>query len=64
MLATAVNVVLVLLGSVLGLGCKGLIQQRFVTVLTTALGLCVAGIGIAGMISTRDTLCVIVCMVL
>ncbi len=64
MLATIVNVVLVLLGSAVGLIFKNFIGERFMRLLTSALGLCVAGIGISAMISTRDTLCVIVCMVL
>lgn len=64
MLATVINVALVLLGSMVGLVFKNMISQRLTTVLTAALGLCVAGIGISAMISTQDTLCVIVCMVL
>ena len=63
MLATVINVVLVLLGSLLGLLFKNKISVRFAAVLTSALGLCVLGIGISGMIQTADTLCVIVCMV-
>ena len=63
MIATVVNVALVLLGSMLGLVFKNFIRERFITVITSALGLCVAGIGISGMISTQNTLCVIVCMV-
>lgn len=64
MIATVVNVVLVLLGSIVGLIFKNFIGKRFRSALTVALGLCVAGIGISAMISTQDTLCVIVCMVL
>ena len=63
MLATVINVVLVLLGSALGLAFKNRISPRFASILTCALGLCVLGIGISGMIGTADTLCVIVCMV-
>ncbi len=63
MIATVVNVVLVLLGSLLGLIFKNRISGRFSAALTAALGLCVLGIGISSMISTDDTLCVIVCMV-
>jgi len=62
-LATVINVALVLLGSVVGLVFKNFISQRFTAILTSALALCVAGIGISSMISTEDTLCVIVCMV-
>lgn len=63
MIATVINVALVLLGSVVGLVFKNFISQRFTAILTSALALCVAGIGISAMISTQDTLCVIVCMV-
>lgn len=63
MLATIINVALVLLGSALGLAFKNRISDRFAPILTCALGLCVLGIGISGMIGTADTLCVIVCMV-
>lgn len=63
MLATIINVALVLLGSALGLAFKNRISPRFASILTCALGLCVLGIGISGMIGTADTLCVIVCMV-
>jgi len=63
MLATIINVALVLLGSALGLAFKNRISDRFAAILTCALGLCVLGIGISGMIGTADTLCVIVCMV-
>lgn len=64
MIATVINVALVLLGSVVGLAFKNFISERFLSVLTSALGLCVAGIGISSMITTQDTLCVIVCMVI
>ena len=63
MLATVINVALVLLGSALGLAFKNRISPRFASILTCALGLCVLGIGISGMIGTADTLCVTVCMV-
>ena len=63
MLATIINVALVLLGSALGLVFKNKISSRFAALLTCALGLCVLGIGISGMVGTADTLCVIVCMV-
>lgn len=64
MIATVINVALVLLGSVVGLVFKNFISERFMSILTAALGLCVAGIGVSSMISTQDTLCVIVCMVI
>ena len=64
MIATVINVALILLGSVLGLLFKNRISSRFASGLTFALGLCVLGIGISSMIGTADTLCVIVCMVI
>lgn len=64
MIATIINVVLILLGSILGLLFKNRISTRFASGITFALGLCTMGIGITGMISTADTLCVIVCMVI
>ena len=64
MAATIINVVLVLLGSGIGLVFQNKISARFASALTSALGLCVLGIGISSMIGTRNTLCVIVCMVI
>ncbi len=63
MLATIINAALVLIGSAVGLLCKNLISEKLMSILTHALGLCVAGIGIKGMVGTENTLCVIVCMV-
>ena len=64
MIATIINAGLILLGSILGLLFKNRISPRLVSGLTFALGLCVLGIGVTGMIGTGDTLCVIVCMVI
>lgn len=63
MIATIINAALVLLGSAIGLVFKNFISARFTSILTSALALCVAGIGVSSMISTQNTLCVIVCMV-
>ena len=63
MIATVINVCLVLVGSLLGILFKNKISARFAEILTCALGLCVLGIGVSSMIGTQDTLCVIVCMV-
>ena len=63
MLATLINVALVLLGSAVGLLFRNLISQRLMSILTHALGLCVLGIGVSNMLETQDTLCVIVSMV-
>ena len=64
MIATIINAGLILLGSILGLLFKNRISPRLVSGLTFALGLCVLGIGVTGMIGTGDTLCVILCMVI
>ena len=63
MLATFINVALVLAGSAAGLLFRNLISQRLMSILTYALGLCVLGIGVSNMLGTQNTLCVIVCMV-
>lgn len=63
MLATIINMALVLLGSALGLIFRNKISPRFAYAITMVLGLCVLGIGVSGMIGTQNTLCVIVCMV-
>ena len=63
MLATVINVILVLAGSAAGLLFKNLISDKLMSILTHALGLCVLGIGISNMTGTQDMLCVIVCMV-
>ncbi len=64
MIATFINAGLVLLGSLLGLLFKRFISDRFTSVVTHALALCVMSIGISMAIQTADTLCVIICMVL
>ena len=64
MLATIVNVILVLIGSAAGLLFKNLISDRLTAALTRALGLCTLGIGTSSLIGTQDMLCVIVCMVI
>ena len=63
MLATVINVILVLIGSAAGLLFKNFISDKLTAALTRALGLCVLGIGISSLTGTRDMLCVIVCMV-
>ena len=63
MIATVVNVALVILGSALGLVFQRYINEKFISVITHALGLCVAGVGISNLVGTQDMLCVIVCMV-
>lgn len=64
MAATLINAALVLLGSLIGILFKNRISQRFSSAITFALALCVLGIGIANVLESSDTLCVIICMVL
>lgn len=54
---------MVLVGSAVGLLFKNLINEKLQAIITHALGLCILGIGISGMISTENMLCVIVCIV-
>ena len=64
MIATIINVILVLAGSAAGLLFKNLISEKLTAALTRALGLCVLGIGVSSLTGTQDMLCVIVCMVI
>lgn len=64
MLATIINVALILVGSAVGLLFKNVINEKLMSILTHALALCVLGIGVSNMIGTENMLCVIVCMVL
>lgn len=63
MFATIINCTLIIVGSLIGILFRNQISQRFTTLVTQALALCVLGIGISSTIKTQDTLCVIVCMV-
>ena len=63
MIATIINVILVLIGSAAGLLFKNFISDSLTSALTRALNLCVLGIGISSLTGTQDMLCVIVCMV-
>lgn len=62
MVATLINVALVLVGSGVGLLFRNLISQRLMTTLTHALGLCVLGIGLGNLLGGQDTLCLVVCL--
>ena len=62
--ATLINVALILAGSVVGLLFRGKIPEKLTKAITCALGLCVLLIGVDAALETRDTLCVIVCMVI
>lgn len=63
MIATIINCVLVLIGSAVGILFRNRISRRLTAAVTSALGLCVLGIGIASAIRTQNALCLIVCMV-
>lgn len=60
--ATIINVVLILLGSSLGLLLKNRFSQRMGDAIVKCLGLCVLGIGLSSLLATQNTLCVIICM--
>lgn len=62
-LAVLINVILVLGGSVLGLLVKSRFTPRLGDAVIKAIGLCTIGIGMGSLLKTRDTLCVIICMV-
>ncbi|MGN0985903.1 MAG: DUF554 domain-containing protein [Candidatus Enterenecus sp.] len=62
MLATVINVALVLVGSAVGLIFKNLISEKLMSLLTQALGLCVLGVGVCSLVGTENILCVVVCM--
>lgn len=64
MFATFFNCAAILLGSTLGILFRNRISQRFTAAVTQCLGLCVLAIGFSSALSTKDTLCVIVCLVL
>lgn len=64
MIATIINAGLVLIGSLIGLLFKKHISDRFSKVVTQALALCVAAIGISMAVKSNDMLCVIICMVI
>lgn len=64
MIATFINCALIILGSLLGILFRNRISTRFITIITQALSLCVLAIGFSAALGTKDTLCVIVCMVL
>lgn len=64
MLATILNCTLIIMGGLLGILLRNRISARFTAIVTQGLALCVLGIGISSAIGTKNTLCVIVSMVL
>jgi len=61
-IAVFINMALVLLGSLLGLILKNRFPERLGAAIRRGLGLCTVGIGMSSLLSTNDTLCVIICM--
>ncbi|MDP4109024.1 MAG: DUF554 domain-containing protein [Bacillota bacterium] len=64
MIATIINSVLVLGGSLLGLLLKNRITERFSNAMTNALGLCILVIGVISAVKTEQVLCMIVSLAL
>lgn len=64
MIATFLNCTLIILGSLLGILLRNRISERFTAIVMQGLALCVLGIGFSSALGTKNTLCVIVCMVL
>lgn len=64
MLATIVNVALILIGSAVGMLVGGRLPERLSKTITAGLALCVAVIGVSNAIKTADILCVIICLTL
>ena len=64
MIGTAVNMLLILIGSAIGLLFRKKIKQSILDGLMTALGLAVLVIGVSGAIRTEDMLCLIICLAL
>ena len=62
MIATIVNVILILIGSTIGLAVGGHLPERLSKTITAGLALCVAMIGIINAVQTADILCVILCI--
>lgn len=63
MIATLINVGLVLLGSLLGILLRGKISDRVALGVTRAVGLGVMVIGFQSALKTQNVLCVIICLV-
>lgn len=63
MLAVFVNMVVVLIGGLLGILLKGCLKEKHTQTIVAALGLCTVVIGITGAIATSNILIVILCLV-
>ncbi len=61
--AVFINMILVVIGSVLGLVLKNRFSEELGRAIRTGMGLCTLGIGLTSLLGTQNTLCVIICMV-
>ena len=64
MIAVFVNMLTVLLGSTIGLVCRNRIRENVVNCIFSALALITTVIGICSAVQGKDTLCLIICLVL
>ena len=64
MIATVINVILIFIGSMLGLLFKNKINQKFSDALVTGIALCVIVIGISSAIKTENMILVIISMLI
>lgn len=63
-IATVINSLLILVGSLAGLFFRNKIKQTYLDAIVMGIGLCVMVVGIDSALSSNDTLCVIICMAL
>lgn len=64
MIAVFVNMLTVLLGSTIGLICRNRIRENVINCIFSALALITTVIGICSAVQGKDTLCLIICLVL
>jgi len=64
MTGTVVNMLLVIIGSAVGLFFRSRIRQSLMDAIISVLGLAVLVIGISGAVKTEDLLCLIICLAL
>lgn len=64
MIGVFVNVLAVVIGSLIGLVCKKEIPQKFTEVIMTGIGLCTVYIGISGALKGKNTIILIVSVVI
>lgn len=64
MIAAFVNMLAVLIGSIIGLVCRNRIRENVINCIFSALALITTVIGISSAVQGKDTLCLIICLVL